>query len=100
MSGESIYVAVHDHWAVAAVGASASHAPLLFASCAFWKERLISMNVVGWIVFAWLVGSILYSLGFAFRAALVMPQGYLARMIFIQLAKAAVAALVFGALTK
>lgn len=57
------------------------------------------MHIIGWIIVVWLIGSILYSLSFAFRTAIAMPEGYLGRMIFMQIIKGLIAFGLIAALT-
>lgn len=57
------------------------------------------MQIIGWVVGIWLIGSILVSLSVAFRAAPVMPPGYLGRMVIIQTIKGGIAYFIIRAVS-
>lgn len=58
------------------------------------------MEILGWIVAIWLIGSIIYSTIFAFNVSQnpITPDGYLGRMLFMQLIKGVIAYFIINSL--
>lgn len=58
------------------------------------------MEILGWIVAIWLIGSIIYSTIFAFNLSKnpITPEGYLGRMLFMQLIKGLIVYFIINAL--
>ncbi len=58
------------------------------------------MEILGWIAAIWLIGSIIYStiLALNLSQSPITPDGYLGRMLFMQLIKGVIAYFILNAL--